>query len=106
MVSHLGPGNGTGRPDRLDERSKTKAGESLISHIVPWSAGALLNKMNERVMPSVQTAKRLAGPLRVATDNINQYNAKVFRIKRVTSDGEPAIKATMDLEAIGVELNE
>ena len=57
-------------------------------------------------MPSVQTAKRLAGPLRVATDNINQYDAKVFRIKRVTSDGEPAIKATkLDLEALGVELN-
>ena len=69
MVSHLGPGNGTGRPDRLDERSKAQAGKSLILHI-------------------------------------NQYNAKGFRIKRVTSDGEPAINATkQDLEALGVELN-
>ena len=37
---------------------------------------------------------------------INQYNAKGFRIKGVTSDGEPAIKATkLDLDALGVELN-
>ena len=69
MVSHLGPGNGTGRPDRLDERSKAQAGKSLFLHI-------------------------------------SQYNAKIFRIKRVRSDGEPAIKATkQDFEALGVELN-
>jgi Reverse transcriptase (RNA-dependent DNA polymerase) len=38
--------------------------------------------------------------------HINQYISKGFRIKRVTSDGEPAIKAAKpDLEAIGVELN-
>ena len=38
--------------------------------------------------------------------HISHYIAKGFRIKRVTSDGEPSIKAAIhELEAIGVELN-
>jgi hypothetical protein len=72
MVTHLGPGAerlSQDRSDRHAEKSKAKAGASLMLHI-------------------------------------NQYTAKGFRIKRVTSDGEPAIKAAKhDLEAIGVELN-
>jgi hypothetical protein len=72
MVSHLGPGaeRQTREPsDRNAEKSKSKAGTSLLLHI-------------------------------------SQYTAKGFRIKRVTSDGEPAIKAIKnDLENIGVELN-
>jgi Reverse transcriptase (RNA-dependent DNA polymerase) len=72
MVTHLGPGaerRTSDRPDRHAERSKARAGASLLLHI-------------------------------------SQYTAKGFRIKRVTSDGEPAIKAaTHDLESIGVELN-
>jgi hypothetical protein len=72
MVTHLGPGaerRTSDRPDRHAERSKARAGASLMLHI-------------------------------------NQYTAKGFRIKRVTSDGEPAIKAAKhDLESIGVELN-
>jgi hypothetical protein len=72
MVTHLGPGaerHSQYRSDRHAERSKAKAGASLMLHI-------------------------------------NQYTAKGFRIKRVTSDGEPAIKAAKhDLEAIEVELN-
>jgi hypothetical protein len=38
--------------------------------------------------------------------HISHYIAKGFRIKRVTSDGEPSIKAAKhEFEAIGVELN-
>jgi hypothetical protein len=51
MVTHLGPG-AHDRPDRHAERSKAKAGTSLMLHI-------------------------------------SHYIAKGFRIKRVTSDGEP-----------------
>ena len=72
MVTHLGPGaerKTLESSDRHGERSKSKAGASLLLHI-------------------------------------NQYTAKGFRIKRVTSDGEPAIKAAKnDLETLGIELN-
>jgi Reverse transcriptase (RNA-dependent DNA polymerase) len=72
MVTHLGPGaerQSRDRTDRHAERSKAKAGSSLLLHI-------------------------------------SQYTAKGFRIKRITSDGEPAIKAIKsELENIGIELN-
>lgn len=38
--------------------------------------------------------------------HINQYAAKGFSIKRVTSDGEASVRAVRsDVEALGVELN-
>jgi hypothetical protein len=72
MVTHLGPGAErriSDRPESHAERSKARAGASLMLHI-------------------------------------NQYTVKGFRIKRVTIDGEPTIKAAKhDIESIGVELN-
>jgi hypothetical protein len=72
MVTHLGPGAErriSDRPESHAQRSKARAGASLMLHI-------------------------------------NQYTVKGFRIKRVTFDGEPTIKAAKhDIESIGVELN-
>jgi hypothetical protein len=69
MVTQLGPGFNADGPDRIGERSKSKAGRALLEHI-------------------------------------QQYNDKGFQIKRVTSDGEPSIKAAKsELSSIGVELN-
>ena len=74
MVTHLSLGNerqtpAQDRSDRHAAKSKSKAGQSLLTHI-------------------------------------ELYTSKGFRVKRVTSDGEPSIKAARsDLPAIGVELN-
>jgi hypothetical protein len=69
MVTQLGPGFNADGPDRIGERSKSKAGRALLEHI-------------------------------------QQCNDKGFQIKRVTSDGEPSIKAAKsELSSIGVELN-
>jgi hypothetical protein len=55
-------------------------------------------------MQMARTVSERAG--QALFEHIQQYNSKGFQIKRVTSDGEPTIKAARsELSSLGVGLN-
>jgi hypothetical protein len=76
MVTHLGPGN-----DRNSIGERKSHGDRQTEGFKAKAGLSLL-------------------------DHISKYTAKGFRIRRVTSDGEAAVKsAHSDVEALGIELN-
>jgi hypothetical protein len=76
MVTHLGPGN-----DRNSIGERKSHGDRQTEGSKAKAESSLL-------------------------DHVSKYTAKEFRIRRVTSDGEAAVKSVRsDVEALGTELN-
>jgi hypothetical protein len=73
----------------------------MVNHLGPG-----IDRKKDSNSPSARTsdgARSKAGRSLLA--HINQYVAKGFAIKRVTSDGEPSIKAVRsEIESLGIEL--
>jgi hypothetical protein len=67
----------------------------MVTHLGPSAE----RRTSDRPDRHAERSKAIAGASLML--HINQYTAKGFRIKCVTSDGEPAIKAAKhDLESI------
>ena len=89
MVTHLGPGSEVGR---------TGADISVTPNITTTK------KADKKNSAQAEGSKAKAG--KSLLNHIKGYIDKGFRISRVSSDGEPAIKAVShDLLSLGIDLN-
>jgi hypothetical protein len=76
----------------------------MVTHLGPGNNRNSIGERKSHGDRQTEGSKAKAGLSLL--DHISKYTAKGFRIRRVTSDGEAAVKSVRsDVEALGIELN-
>jgi hypothetical protein len=76
----------------------------MVTHLGPGNDRNSIGERKSHGDRQTEGSKAKAGLSLL--DHISKYTAKGFRIRRVTSDGEGAVKSvSSDVEALGIELN-